>query len=510
MKRGMLTCFFQGFWLVLKNPSLILIKWFLNLSFAALMALPLLEPLARDLDHSATGADVFERLDIGYLREFAAAQGDFLAGMSAYWPLWLIAFALLNLFITGGVIEALRHDRGLFGGAFFRACAHHFPTLIWVGLMGALTFAALVYAPFALIERYARDLLPDPRFSLWFYWAMLAAVAVIALPYVLRIYGFARVLACDATGGHPNRLMRAVKSFAAAVATTGRYFWSSLGLWLLFFIAQIAVVAAYREALPYVGGDAARSLWLETGLAQLALLARIAVGLSTLGGEWRFLEGRTLERRDVEEATPAAPPPSAPPDNAADIELAPQTPEATEVETDEADRPQEPPAEEETRDTEAPDDTVTRELSRIEREALGKRRKRAAEAAAAGETGTAQDADKGQTGSAEDLAAAESAPAQDEGHPAAAEQDAEKGRTTPPEDLVAAEPAPAQDEGHPAAAEEEPHTGAFDETILLPRERPDPPREERPETEREPESETTPATETKPDDPKDGRSTEKL
>ncbi len=490
MKRGILACLAGGFWLALKHPFLIVIKWLINIGFALLLAIPLHAALSAEFDQHPDSGQLAGQVGIPALFGFMENQGEYLAGVMAYWLPLLAVFILANLFVTGGILEVYRGGRSLSGGAFLRACGHHFPTLALVSLQSGLLLAVLVLAPYSFIaDSYGRwlfDVMPNERMVILGYWIPLLIVALLLFPFVARVHGFARILACDAGDGAQGRFARGLASFWRALGFVFRRHWSSYALWALFVLVHLGVLFAYRQAAPWVASD--QNMLAAAGLAQLALLARIWVGLATLGGELRFLDGRLTEAapEPVQAPPPAEPEPEPQeqPAPAGEAEMpvpAPEPePEPEPVEIAEPAPEPEPVAK---KPEPSPEDTIEKELRRIKQEALGDDKPQPAAAApepsqpdmAAPETPWTPEETGAETGAQpeppEPATAAEpetpSAP-EDAGAGAPAQPEPPEPETTAEPETPSA-PEDAGDKTRPRAdaAAESPSAGPWDETVAL-------------------------------------------
>ena len=141
---GIADAWWRGWKAALGMPGILILKWLVNLIFAAAAVLPTALLLADHLGNSVAGEQAFEALGIDIALEFAvgAAPELRLAALASA-PIALV-YLLVNLYLTGGVLHRLRADLRVPWAEFFGSCNRNLGVLIRVGLLTLLLVAIVV------------------------------------------------------------------------------------------------------------------------------------------------------------------------------------------------------------------------------------------------------------------------------------------------------------------------------------------------------------------------------
>ena len=164
-------------------PGILILKWLVNLAFAAAAVLPMALLLADHLGNSVVGDQAFEALGTDVLLEFAVgAEPQLRLAALASVPIALL-YLLVNLYLTGGILHRLRAGLRVPWAEFFGSCNRNLSMLIRVGLLTLLLAAIVVGLPHyglaRLVERLSEEAAgPQPLFYLtWLHWHYIANVS---------------------------------------------------------------------------------------------------------------------------------------------------------------------------------------------------------------------------------------------------------------------------------------------------------------------------------------------
>ena len=304
--------FFRGWLSALNHPSLIFLKWLLNLIFAWALTAPLFEILREDLEHSGMGPALLEQLDAIYLMEFMSKYEQQIGGALAIWLPAVAALGLLNIYLNGGILDALQRDRRPGWPEFLHACGAHFLSMMIVLFATVALGACVVLLPLAILEWFSGSLIGNARISLWVHIIGFGLIILLPGSWLIRIYHFARIKVClTPTGSEPvtrKTIGQTLRLFGSAVAFTSNRHVSTFILWLLFILAHIAIFPLVVWVQGFVATDGPWRFLQEWGVAQITILFRITAGIATLAGLLAFLRGsgaRTPSSQNPVQETPA-------------------------------------------------------------------------------------------------------------------------------------------------------------------------------------------------------------
>lgn len=306
-KTPVLGAWLEGWRRVWKAPALSASLLVLTL----VMALPLGAALGGMIENqlgASTSADgPAWNWDAGWAAEFAAqAQGlgrtftheiigfggtlKILSGIADHQPLnrtltgAAVAYAVVWLFLSGGILDRLARGRAVRAAGFFAACGGYFGRMLRLGAVTGAAYGALFawlhpYLFATVWDRYTRDMTSERdalalRVGLYLVFAL--AIGVVSL-----VADFAKV----------RMVVEDRRSVIGAIGASARFIrrrpLRTLGLYLLNGLGFVAVLRLWFDAAP--------SAWMPVTTAflvtQLYLLARIWLRLVFLASEVVFFQG---------------------------------------------------------------------------------------------------------------------------------------------------------------------------------------------------------------------------
>jgi len=152
---GILASWWTGWTAAVGMPGILLLKWLVNLTFAAAAVLPTALLLADHLGSSVVGEQAFEALGMDVVLEFAlGAEPQLRLAALASAPIAL-AYLLVNLYLTGGILHRLRFGRREPWAEFFASCNRNLWMLVRIGLLTLVLAAVVLGLPHWLLSRKA-------------------------------------------------------------------------------------------------------------------------------------------------------------------------------------------------------------------------------------------------------------------------------------------------------------------------------------------------------------------
>jgi hypothetical protein len=271
-------------------PGILILKWLVNLVFAAAAVLPAALLLADHLGNSVVGDQAFEALGTDIALEFAVGAGPELRLAALASAPIALGYLLVNLYLTGGILHRLRAGLRVPWAEFFGSCNRNLSMLIRVGLLTLVLATIAVGLPHyglaRLVERLSEEAAgPQPLFYLtWLHWALLFLLG----SWVARVYDYARI----AVFVEPQSKART--ALIRAMGFTLRQGTKTLVLWLLLVLPPLLVTAVFATT-PITGGiGTMAAVWASVALGQALLALRILGSFATLGGEMRFMAASHL------------------------------------------------------------------------------------------------------------------------------------------------------------------------------------------------------------------------
>lgn len=231
-QHGLLSEGFQRVW---RYQRVLWFLFFINLALGHFSAGPIVHKLD-GLNHSLYAQRLVDRFDYGAFSSLASDPEVKLFEATGSPVSWSIAFFVIMLFLTGGILEAYRSGRKLTTREFFEACGSYFWR--WVRL---LILMALVLVPLGVLAYFISDqsgtLLADAseKTGYWFFLGGMALVGLLAM-FVRLWFDMAQVRAVveEETGMWRN----AGRAFKLTIANFATLFWMYLRIsmvgWLIF------------------------------------------------------------------------------------------------------------------------------------------------------------------------------------------------------------------------------------------------------------------------------------
>jgi hypothetical protein len=125
----------------------ILIFWFISLSLAAIIALPMKSAMKTGFGQSTITGKLMNGIDIEALSDLGTVYNSLVHYFTSGLLLLLLLWLLINAFITGGLFNSLKSNEERFStGEFFKASARNFLPFLGITLIIStiLIFLALV------------------------------------------------------------------------------------------------------------------------------------------------------------------------------------------------------------------------------------------------------------------------------------------------------------------------------------------------------------------------------
>jgi len=307
VKTPILGAFLEGWRRVLAAPALTASLLIVTLAVALALGAALGTMIGEHLGSSTAADTVAWNWNEGWAAEFAAqAQGlgrtftheivgfggtlKTLSGILDNQPLnptlagAAIAYGVLWMFLTGGILDRLARGRPVRAAGFFAACGGYFGRMLRLGIVTAATYWTIFkyLHPFLLTriyDHYTRDMTSERsglilRVSLYLAFALVLFVANMIFDYAkVRLVVEDRRSAIGALGASMRFLRR--RPFRA------------FGLYLLNGVAFVMVLRLWLEAAPQAWESVAWAFFIT----QIYLLVRIWLRLVFVASEVVFFQG---------------------------------------------------------------------------------------------------------------------------------------------------------------------------------------------------------------------------
>jgi hypothetical protein len=114
----------------------ILIFWFISLSLATLVALPMKSVLKAGFGQSTITGRLLNGLDVEVISDLGPVYKSLVHSFSSGLMLLLLLWVIINAFITGGLFNCLKSSKEKFSSSeFFKACARNFLSFLGITLI---------------------------------------------------------------------------------------------------------------------------------------------------------------------------------------------------------------------------------------------------------------------------------------------------------------------------------------------------------------------------------------
>jgi hypothetical protein len=193
------------------------------------------------------------------------------------------AYALLWIFLAGGIIDRYARNRPVRGAAFFAACGVYFFRFLRLGVVAAIAYVVLFAYVHPLLLSGAYEALTSNLTEEWkafFVRVVLYLVFGVLLSGVNIVCDYAKVRAVV----EDRRSM--LGALVAAVAFLRRRP-AAFGLYALDGVVFVGLLVAYALVSP----GATASAWWALMVGQIYLLGRLWVRLTFVGSEIAFFQG---------------------------------------------------------------------------------------------------------------------------------------------------------------------------------------------------------------------------
>jgi hypothetical protein len=289
-QKGMVAA---GFSLLWRRQSVLWWVFAVNLVCGVLGALPAAVPLAHALSHSLAAQKLSNGFDLGIFEELVRLPDIGIwryttgAGVSAFF------FVLFMLFVTGGVLETYRQDRGLAAGDFFAASGAFFWRLVRLLLLSIIPFVivGIIQQALSKLAGHIGDRAIADQVGIFLGWAAMIIFLLLAL-WVRLWFDIAQV---RAVAQNERRMWRNLwKSWSITWHHVGRLFGMYFVIALLAWIA-LAVGVVIWSRLPPTATP------LTFLLLELIMLAQLSTRL------WQLASAMTWYRHYAESVVAAEP-----------------------------------------------------------------------------------------------------------------------------------------------------------------------------------------------------------
>ena len=296
---NVINAVFRGWGLALTHPSYILIRWLANLVFAILIVYPLALLLSADLDHSVFSLELLKQMDQLYPWEMAQRFGAELAGLGKTRLSFFLLFAVLGIYLSGGILSGLQRDIKLTWPEFFQACSTRFRALFFTALLCIIPLAVAIALPLLL----ARFIDSWHLGEVWHLrsWVAVAVLALLCVSFVSRFYDNTRLLLC-----RPNEPGSVLTNLGRSFSFTARFHFQTFAIWIIFTALHIGAFLLYSELAPRLGFAGRFGLLIELGALQILILLRITAELARLGAELDYLKVAMGSQKQPDAAPPPA------------------------------------------------------------------------------------------------------------------------------------------------------------------------------------------------------------
>jgi hypothetical protein len=297
----------EGWRRVLRAPAIVASLFVLTTMAAVPFAVAVGEQMRSQLGSSRVSERLLHGWDAEWAGEFSATAtgvgrtltheilgfGATLATLNAILDaegpprslIWVIgAYALLWLYLSGGILDRLARGRPTGTAAFFAACGVYFFRFVRVALVIVPIHAALFLwvhpLLFETIYGWAiRDLTSEGRALVLRVVLYLVFLAVLLLVSLLADFARVRMVVEDRRS--------AISSIGAGARFVRRRFRRVIGLYLVNILLQVILARLWLQVEP----GASASVWLALLASQLYLVVRLWARLGFLASEVVFFQG---------------------------------------------------------------------------------------------------------------------------------------------------------------------------------------------------------------------------
>lgn len=249
---GIFKAIADGMGTTLRKPRLLVILYTVNVLFAAIIALPFLVIVQRELGHSLLGLSV-RPVDVMWLGEAALKYGGALPALAVGFVLSGFLYLALHVFLNGGTVGRLLGREGAASlAAFMGDSGRYFGKFVRLFLVSlvfyALTFGVVLQIVSALFEPMAKGAITE--------WLPLILsnlhllVALLLLTVVHMIVDYTRIAI---VADEERRVLKALRHALIFLKTK---FFKAWALYLLVVAGTVAGTVVFYAVLKPLGGPA--------------------------------------------------------------------------------------------------------------------------------------------------------------------------------------------------------------------------------------------------------------
>ncbi len=292
MNIGAPKALWKGAGRVIRNWRLWCLFYFLNLLFAAVLALPFASVFAKDISRSLAGSDLLAGFNYRWYVEFIHANdanGAYFESLVPQIVVLLGVYVLMEVFLAGGFFSVFAEGGRGKVSRFFSECASKFFPILTITI-GEIVLLFALYKGDAFWARAnlaaAGEALTDAQVlhaELWRYGAVIAAFMIVNL---FSDFAKAAVAIDDDTLAH--KIWR-------GLAFAMRHPFASSGTYLGAAIVSAAVIALYYFVESGMHPLTAEGIVLQIAAGQIFILLRIYSKLIFYAGEAALYRENQIE-----------------------------------------------------------------------------------------------------------------------------------------------------------------------------------------------------------------------
>src|ERR1035441_8231677 len=179
-EKGIVTA---GFSLLWRRQGILWWVFVVNFVCGALGTAPAALQLSRALHHSMAGQPLSRGFDLGMFFELLRLPSASLMRSTTSSYLFAFVFFLFMLFVSGGILETYRQDRGLTTGDFFAASGAFFWRLVRLMLLSIIPFVMVgaIYQGLDKLSDYFGNKAVADQVGIFSWWASMAVFLLLAL-----------------------------------------------------------------------------------------------------------------------------------------------------------------------------------------------------------------------------------------------------------------------------------------------------------------------------------------
>jgi hypothetical protein len=287
----------KGFIQTAKYPRMWFIMYFANLLMALLLALPMLSVLKSNFGHSDFFNQILSAYDATVFNEFSYYFGDAISAVTGGIKWLLLAYFLLSVFLTGGIIRTLNDDQ-FSTASFFGGGAYSFFRYLGLSILVALIQIFFLIVIAASVGGYIGTHLDSFQSELTAYFIGIAAAVVYFFIFLI----FNMVSDYGKFYLELNDSHNIFKAFWDGIKYVFKHFIKTLSLYLilLFLPAVIMYVYLYFEKDYKMATSV--GILIVFLMQQAFIFLRVFLRTWILSSELKIYDDDYLKLNEVEEA----------------------------------------------------------------------------------------------------------------------------------------------------------------------------------------------------------------